>query len=297
MLCTYDRHGRHHLIFSLEKALERIEETMKRSPVDDNEKREIGARIKRLRKDAGLRQWQLAELIGATQPAIHMYERGVLPEPKRLLELAKIGNTTVEWVLTGRHWENGSPEMPRVTREIYDLAFKFREYSEEDREALGSALEVINTAVQAIQKAEKEDFEKLSIEEIAQRIKDFSRETRRALSAALEIHYACYKALLDQGVDRLKSSSLYDQSKDVVDDAAERGEKGKGRRLVFMRSNSLEAVRGHIYKLDASLLAINDILKDKELRKEFEENLTKLYSKLESRQKRTSRVRKRAVAR
>jgi len=270
---------------------------MKRTPVDDNEKREIGARIKRLRKEAGLRQWQLAELIGATQPAIHMYERGVLPEPKRLLELARIGNTTVEWILTGRHWENGSPDMPRVPREIYDLAFRFREYSEEDREALGSALEVINGAVEATQKAEKEDFDKLNVEEIAQRIKDFSRETRGALSAALEIHYAVYKALLDQGVDRLKSSSLYDQGKEFVDDAADRGDK-KGRKAVFMRSNSLEAIRGHIFKLDSSLLAINDILKDKELRKEFEEQLTRLYNKLDAKNRKVSRPRnKRAASR
>ncbi|MBI3449086.1 MAG: helix-turn-helix domain-containing protein [Acidobacteria bacterium] len=269
---------------------------MKRTPVDDNEKRDIGARIKRLRKEAGLRQWQLAELIGATQPAIHMYERGVLPEPKRLLELAKIGNTTVEWILTGRHWESGSPEMPRVPREIYELAFKFRDYSEEDRESLGSALETINSTVEAIQKAEKEDFEKLSIEEIAQRIKDFSRETRRALSAALEIHYAVYKALLDQGVDRMKTSTLYDQGKEYVEDASERSEKGKGRRPVFMRANSLEAIRGHIFKLDASLLAINDILRDKELRKEFEESLTKLYAKLEGKHKKSARARGRKVA-
>jgi len=160
---------------------------MKRAPVNDAEKKEIGARIKRLRKEAGLRQWQLAELIGATQPAIHMYERGVLPEPKRLLELARIGSTTVEWILTGKHWENGSVDMPRVPREIYDLAFRFRDYSEEDREALGGALEVINNAVDSIQKAEKEEFDKLSVEEIAQRLKDFSRETRRARTQARAI--------------------------------------------------------------------------------------------------------------
>src|SRR5262249_15557670 len=269
---------------------------MKRTPVDDNEKREIGARIKRLRKEAGLRQWQLAELIGATQPAIHMYERGVLPEPKRLLELAKIGNTTVEWILTGHHWESGSTEMPRVPRDIYDLAFKFREYSEEDREALGSALEVINSAVEATRKGERSDFEKLSVEEIGQRIRDFSRETRGALSAALEIHYAVYKALLDQGVDRFKSSSLYEQGKELVDDAADRAEK-KGRKTVFMRSNSLEPIRGHIFKLDTSLLALNEILKDKELRKEFEEVVTRLYNKLDARSRKSSRPRKRAATR
>jgi transcriptional regulator with XRE-family HTH domain len=267
---------------------------MKRTPIDDNEKREIGARIKRLRKEAGLRQWQLAELIGATQPAIHMYERGVLPEPKRLLELARNGNTTVEWILTGKHWENGSQEMPRVPKEIYELAFRFRDYSEEDREALGSGLEVINNAVDSIQKAEKEEFDKLTIEEIAQRLKDFSRETRRALSVALEIHYAVYKAMLEQGVDRMKTTGLYDTGKEIVDEAAEKGEKGKARKSVYMRSNSLEAVRGHIYKLDSSLLVINDILRDKELRKELEESLNRLSSRLESRQRKVQKFRRRA---
>lgn len=268
---------------------------MKRAPIDDNEKRDIGARIKRLRKEAGLRQWQLAELIGATQPAIHMYERGVLPEPKRLLELARIGNTTVEWILTGRHWENGSPEMARVPREIYDLAFRFREYSDEDRESLGSALEVINNAVETIQKAEKEDFDKLSIEEIAQRIKDFSRETRRALSVALEIHYAVYKALMEQGVDRMRTTDLYTQGKEIVDEASEKGEKGKGRRNIYMRANSIEAIRGHIFKLDSSLLVMNEILRDKELRKELEESLNKLQAKLEARSKKVTKIRKRAA--
>src|SRR5215510_4445762 len=109
-------------------------------------KKEIGERIKKLRKEAGLRQWQLAEMIGATQPAIHMYERGVLPEPRRLLELARIGNTTVEWILTGRHWENGSEEIQRPSREAYQLAFKFENLSEHDREMIHQALQVLDSA-------------------------------------------------------------------------------------------------------------------------------------------------------
>jgi transcriptional regulator with XRE-family HTH domain len=252
---------------------------MKRSASNDTEKKEIGARIKRLRKDAGLRQWQLAEMIGATQPAIHMYERGVLPEPKRLLEIARIGNTTVEWILTGKHWENGSVEMERVPREIYELAFRFRDYSEEDREALYSALEVINQAVAAIQKAEKENLETLSAEEIARRMKDFSRETRRALSTALEIHCSVHKALTEQGVERMRGSSLHPKdaestAKGTADHA------GRGRQLQYMRTSSLEPVRGHIYRLDSSMLVLYDILRDKALRKDFEETLNKLASRL-----------------
>ena len=268
---------------------------MKRAPIDDSEKQEIGARIKKLRKDAGLRQWQLAELIGATQPAIHMYERGVLPEPKRLLELARIGNTTVEWILTGRHWENGSPDMARVPREVYELAFRFREYSEEDREALGSALEVINAAIDAVQKAEKEDLDKLSTEEIAQRLRDFSRESRRALSAALEIHYAVYRAIVDQGVSKLKSSTFHDQGKEIIEEDAERTDKPKGKRALYVRSNSLEPIRGNLFRLDPPLLVLGDILGDKELRKEFEENLNRLHARLEARLKKGQKVRRRVA--
>jgi transcriptional regulator with XRE-family HTH domain len=263
---------------------------MKRTASEETEKQEIGARIKRLRKEAGLRQWQLAELIGATQPAIHMYERGVLPEPKRLLEIARIGNTTVEWILTGRHWENGSAEMERVPREIYDLAFKFRDYSEEDREALGSALEVINEAVDGIQKAEKEELEKLSTQEIAQRIKDFTRETRHALSTSLEIHCAVYRALLGQGVDRMKTSAIYGRGARVPEKPA----RGKAGRTPYVRSGSMEPVRGHIFKLDSSMLVLNDILRDKDLRKEFEESLNKMAGKLEGRGQKAAKPRKRA---
>lgn len=265
---------------------------MKRSASDESEKQAIGARIKRLRKEAGLRQWQLAELIGATQPAIHMYERGVLPEPKRLLEIARIGNTTVEWILTGRHWENGSEEMERVPREIYDLAFKFRDYSEEDREALGSALEVINEAVDAVQKAEKEELERLSVEEIASRIKDFSRETRRALSTALEIHFAVYRALLGQGVGRMRESTIYTRGTQSAQAGAG---KGKPRRTPYMRSVSMEPIRGHIFKLDSSMLVLNDILRDKDLRKEFEESLNKLAIKLDAGGRKPQKTRKRAA--
>ncbi|HXI03539.1 MAG TPA: helix-turn-helix transcriptional regulator [Candidatus Saccharimonadales bacterium] len=266
---------------------------MKRSASDDNEKKEIGARIKRLRKEAGLRQWQLAEMIGATQPAIHMYERGVLPEPKRLLEIARIGNTTVEWILTGKHWENGSVDMERVPREIYELAFRFRDYSEEDREALFSALEVINQAVAAIQKAEKENLETLSAEEIARRMKEFSRETRRALSTALEIHCSVHKALTEQGVSRMRESSLHPRDEEGAGEAA-----GRGRQAQYMRTSSLEPVRGHIYRLDSSMLVLYDILRDKKLRKEFEETLNKLASRIGGQgRQRTKQVKRKTAAR
>jgi len=48
------------------------------------------------------------------------------------------------------------------------------------------------------------------------------------LSAALEIHYAVYRAIVDQGVSKLKSSTLHDQGKEIIEEDAERTDKPKG---------------------------------------------------------------------
>jgi hypothetical protein len=38
------------------------------------------------------------------------------PEPRRLVKLARLGNTTIEWILTGRHWESGAEQQDRLLR-------------------------------------------------------------------------------------------------------------------------------------------------------------------------------------
>ncbi len=256
---------------------------MRDSARSEFNKKEIGARIKRLRKEAGLRQWQLAELVGATQPAIHMYERGVLPEPKRLLEIARIGGTTVEWILTGRHWEGGSEEMHRVPDEIYRLAFQLKEYSEDDRKAMQESMDIINNAVDAIRKTGKTRVDQMSIEEIARQIKGFPEGSRRALALALQIHEAVSKAVMAESTKRLRSSSLNGSAGSPPAGTADReSSNGRGKGLVTMRPNSIEAIRGHIFKLDNSMLVIHDILKDKDLRAEFANTVTRIHRKLES---------------
>src|SRR5215510_10800009 len=102
--------------------------------MDPLNKKEIGKRIKRLRKEKGLKQWQMADLLGATQPAVHKYENGILPEVKRLLELARIGNTSMEWILTGRHWEQGSEERERIPEEIFRLAERIHQFTKTQRQ-------------------------------------------------------------------------------------------------------------------------------------------------------------------
>src|SRR5881396_1023028 len=110
----------------------------------------MGERIKQIRKRAGLRQWQLAELLGTTQSAVHKYEHGVIPEPRRLVELGHLGNTTIEWILTGRHWQNGSDQQERPAEEVFLLAERLQAFDPEARAALDHALRIMSEAVAAV---------------------------------------------------------------------------------------------------------------------------------------------------
>ena len=66
-------------------------------------------------------------MLGTTQSAVHKYEHGVVPEPRRLVELARIGGTSVEWVLTGSHWENGARSQERLSPELLQTAQLLKE--------------------------------------------------------------------------------------------------------------------------------------------------------------------------
>jgi len=163
----------------------------------------IGQRIKTLRKAKGMRQWQMAERLGATQPAVHKYENGILPEVKRLLELARIGNTSVEWILTGRHWENGSTEMERLKPELYDLACQLNSFSDTDRKILADALEVIQGAVTALRQSGAEAPHDLTDAEMAHGLRAFDKHGREALIAALSVYDAVVTTLAASKVREL----------------------------------------------------------------------------------------------
>lgn len=168
----------------------------------------IGQRIKALRKVKGLRQWQMAEQLGATQPAVHKYENGILPEVRRLLELARIGDTSVEWILTGRHWENGSTEMERMRPALYELAQQFHAFSDAERKILTDALEVINGAVAVLREAGGGAPRDLTDAEVARALRGFDRHGREALIAALSVYDAVLTTLATSKVRELRRFGL-----------------------------------------------------------------------------------------
>ena len=63
---------------------------------------QVSARIDLIRRKNDLTQEQLASLLGLSQPAVSKYLRRRLPPAEALLKIAQLGQTTIEWLLTGR---------------------------------------------------------------------------------------------------------------------------------------------------------------------------------------------------
>jgi transcriptional regulator with XRE-family HTH domain len=166
------------------------------------DKSAMGQRIKRIRQGAGMRQWELARLLGTTQSAVHKYEHGVVPEPRRLLELARIGNTSVEWVLTGLHWESGSEQQERPTPDLLRTACLLREIRDEERPSVDEAIHIVREAVRSLEAglAPAGAPGELGLLE-------HSPETLRVLESAWRIQRAVMRRVLGDAVDRLAVAS------------------------------------------------------------------------------------------
>jgi transcriptional regulator with XRE-family HTH domain len=156
----------------------------------------MGSRIKQIRKRAGMRQWQLAKSLGTTQSAVHKYERGVIPEPRRLIELSRIGNTSIEWILTGRHWENGSEAQERPPMEVFQLAERLQSFQRDDQLALDEALHVMGGAIQALRTNGGPSSDTL----------DLAEKEKKLLLSAQRIHRAVLESVLEMSSERLDTS-------------------------------------------------------------------------------------------
>lgn len=193
--------------------------------MQDLDKAAMGQRIRQIRSRAGLRQWELARLLGTTQSAVHKYEHGVVPEPRRLVELARIGGTSIEWILTGRHWENGSEDQRRLTPDLLQMACSLRELGQGHRESVDEALRIFREAVQALNLAPAGDAPK-DVETLGLALRDYSRDTLRLLECAWRVQKAVLQRVLQDASQRAASSPLVAGAEDAI---AEPGTEGKSR--------------------------------------------------------------------
>jgi transcriptional regulator with XRE-family HTH domain len=172
--------------------------------MDELDKRAMGRRILQIRTAAGLKQWELAARLGTTQSAVHKYERGVVPEPRRLIEIARIGNTTIEWILTGQHWESGSSERERLPSAVLDLAQRLSQLGLGQRAAVEEALRLTRDALDALQAEPTAPPPPPDAASHALRVHGAS--TLRLLEAAWRIQRAVLARMVDGAVERLESS-------------------------------------------------------------------------------------------
>ncbi len=246
---------------------------------DPRERRLMGERIRKVRLSVGLRQWQLAELVGTSQPSICMYERGVLPDPLRLLRIARIGKTTVEWLLTGRHWEGGSEEMEIASEDLYELAALFHGVSEADRTSLLAAGQFLRKLVAAIEAESGAPIEAASMDTIVRAIRLLPPADRRSLCGALAAGAGVSRALLCRGLRSMEASSLAS--------ATHRSNPGGDSPPppARFRTLTLDRVSGNLFRLDPGLLLLGEILRDRRLREDFERSVSGMARKLESRRR------------
>ena len=163
----------------------------------------MGKRIKQIRLTAGMKQWELAKLLGTTQSAVHKYEHGVVPEPRRLVALARIGSTSVEWVLTGEHWENGSDVQERPTPDLLEIACLFREISADGRERVDEALRIIQQAVAALREQEEGERSE-ETDSMASALRDHAGGTLRILESAWRVQRAVLRQVAREAEKRLE---------------------------------------------------------------------------------------------
>lgn len=82
-------------------------------------KKEISQRIHQIMGEIGVTQQELADLLGISQPAISLYLKGRVPPADVLLQIARLGETTVEWLLTGKKEGGENPFVMKEKRAIY----------------------------------------------------------------------------------------------------------------------------------------------------------------------------------
>ncbi|MBN2365000.1 MAG: XRE family transcriptional regulator [Calditrichaeota bacterium] len=62
----------------------------------------FSSRLRNLMENLGFTQKELADAIGTSQPAVSLYLKGRIPPADILYRIARLDNTTVEWLLSGK---------------------------------------------------------------------------------------------------------------------------------------------------------------------------------------------------
>ncbi|WP_457566710.1 helix-turn-helix domain-containing protein [Caldithrix abyssi] len=110
---------------------------------------EVARRIEMIRRQQGLTQLQLARALHVSQAAISKYLKERIPPAEVLYRLARLGQTTVEWILTGEktYWFGRQEGQVQETGATYDadlaLAKKISALPAEARQAVIALIDLL----------------------------------------------------------------------------------------------------------------------------------------------------------
>ncbi|MCP5047007.1 MAG: helix-turn-helix transcriptional regulator [bacterium] len=82
----------------------------------DMDKKQIGSRIRKLRVDSGVKQEDLAKLLGVSRAKLSRFETGeIKPTANVLFDLKFIFSTSIDWILAGTRCRRYVPKDYRNT--------------------------------------------------------------------------------------------------------------------------------------------------------------------------------------
>jgi transcriptional regulator with XRE-family HTH domain len=98
-----------------------LEALLARNTQKDKEE-SIGERMARLRRERGITQVELAEILGVAQPMISAYENGGLRlHGELIVELTKILDVSADQILGLKEIKNGTAKNGRLLRKLQQL--------------------------------------------------------------------------------------------------------------------------------------------------------------------------------
>lgn len=90
--------------------------------IQGDKEESIGGRLSRLRRERGITQVELAEILGVAQPMVSGYERGSLRlHGELIVELTKILDVTADQLLGLKETKNGTVKNRRLLRKLQQL--------------------------------------------------------------------------------------------------------------------------------------------------------------------------------
>lgn len=110
----------------------------------------VSGRIEIIRRQNHLTQDQLAAELKLSQAAVSKYLNNRIPSADALLKLARLGNTSIEWILTGEGHPGFSRQQPHTVREPQaaygsnaGLSAKLAELSPRARAIVGELVDLL----------------------------------------------------------------------------------------------------------------------------------------------------------